>query len=99
MMPLPAPRKAAALCALLWLTGAASAGSLRVQVLDSAGKPLEGEALVARVGQDFDAFLERRAALVVLAAQHLTDGRLLTLEQLMSAAQTAAAAAEPALAE
>ena len=42
MMPLPAPRKAAALCALLWLTGAASAGSLRVQVLDSAGKPLEG---------------------------------------------------------
>lgn len=63
------------------------------------GKPLEGEALVARVGQDFDAFLERRAALVVLAAQHLTDGRLLTLEQLMSAAQTAAAAAEPALAE
>ena len=31
MMPLPAPRKAAALCALLWLTGAAS-----------AGKPLEG---------------------------------------------------------
>lgn len=42
MMPLPAPRKAAALCALLWLTGVASAGSLRVQVLDSAGKPLEG---------------------------------------------------------
>ena len=42
MMPLPAPRKAAALCALRWLTGAASAGSLRVQVLDSAGKPLEG---------------------------------------------------------
>lgn len=42
MMPLPAPRKAAALCALLWLTGAASAASLRVQVLDSAGKPLEG---------------------------------------------------------
>lgn len=42
MMPLPAPRKAAALCALLWLTGAASAGSLRVQVLDSTGKPLEG---------------------------------------------------------
>ena len=42
MMPLPAPRKAAAMCALLWLTGAASAGSLRVQVLDSAGKPLEG---------------------------------------------------------
>ena len=42
MMPLPAPRKAAALCALLWLTSAASAGSLRVQVLDSAGKPLEG---------------------------------------------------------
>ena len=42
MMPLPAPRKAAALCTLLWLTGAASAGSLRVQVLDSAGKPLEG---------------------------------------------------------
>ena len=42
MMPLSAPRKAAALCALLWLTGAASAGSLRVQVLDSAGKPLEG---------------------------------------------------------
>jgi plastocyanin len=42
MMPLPAPRKAAALCALLWLTGAASAGSLRVQVLDSAGKPLKG---------------------------------------------------------
>ena len=42
MMPLPAPRKAAALWALLWLTGAASAGSLRVQVLDSAGKPLEG---------------------------------------------------------
>ncbi|HNN88868.1 MAG TPA: methylamine utilization protein [Giesbergeria sp.] len=41
-MPLPAPRKAAALCALLWLTGVASAGSLRVQVLDSAGKPLEG---------------------------------------------------------
>ncbi|HNM38974.1 MAG TPA: methylamine utilization protein [Giesbergeria sp.] len=41
-MPLPAPRKAAALCALLWLTGAASAASLRVQVLDSAGKPLEG---------------------------------------------------------
>ena len=42
MMPLPTPRKAAALCALLWLTGAASAASLRVQVLDSAGKPLEG---------------------------------------------------------
>lgn len=42
MMPLPAPRKAAALCALLWLAGPASAGSLRVQVLDAAGKPLEG---------------------------------------------------------
>jgi len=59
------------------------------------GKPLEGEALVARLEKDFDAFLERRAILVVLAAQHLTDGRLLTLEQLMTAAE----AAEPALAK
>ena len=63
------------------------------------GKPLEGEALVARLGQDFDAFLERRATLVVLAAQHLTAGRLLTLEQLMTAAQTAMEVAEPALAK
>ena len=63
------------------------------------GKPLEGAALVARLGQDFDAFLERRATLVVLAAQHLTDGRLLTLEQLMTSAQAAVEAAELALAE
>lgn len=59
------------------------------------GKPLEGEALVARLEKDFDAFLERRASLVVLAARHLTDGRLLTLEQLMTTAE----AAEPALAK
>lgn len=35
-------RRAAALCALLWLAGPASASSLSVQVLDAAGKPLEG---------------------------------------------------------
>ena len=42
MMPLPSPWLVAALCTLLWLAGPASAGSLRVQVLDAAGKPLEG---------------------------------------------------------
>lgn len=42
MKPLPSPWRVAALCTLLWLAGPASAGSLRVQVLDAAGKPLEG---------------------------------------------------------
>lgn len=63
------------------------------------GKPLEGAALAARLRPDFDAFLERRATLVAVAAQHLTDGRLPTLEQLMTAAQAAMEAAEPTLAK
>jgi hypothetical protein len=63
------------------------------------GKPLEGEALVVRLEKDFDDFLERRATLVVLAAQHLTTGRLLTLEQLMAEAKTAAGAGVPAQAQ
>ncbi len=50
------------------------------------GKPLEGEALADRLGQDFDEFLERRAILVELAAQHLSGGQLPTLEQLMAEA-------------
>lgn len=40
--PLRSPWRAAALCSALWLAVPAGAGSLRVQVLDAAGKPLEG---------------------------------------------------------
>jgi hypothetical protein len=65
----------------------------------SDGKPLEGAALGARLGPDFDAFLEGRATLVLLAAHHFTEGRLLTLEELMAAAKTAMKASEPALAK
>jgi hypothetical protein len=57
------------------------------------GKPLEGEALAARLRPDFDAFLERRATLVAMAARHLTEGRLLTLEQLLAEAQAASGTA------
>lgn len=57
------------------------------------GRPLEGEALAARLRPDFDAFLEQRAALVALAARHLTEGRLLTLEQLLAEAQAASGSA------
>lgn len=74
-------------------------GSLSRATYVADGKPLEGEALVARLRPDFDAFLERRAALVAVAAQHLADGRLLTLEQLMTAAKATVEVTEPALAE
>lgn len=50
------------------------------------GKPLEGEALTKRLSTDFDTFLEQRAKLVALAARHLGDGRLVTLEQLLAEA-------------
>lgn len=54
------------------------------------GNPLEGEALVARLRPDFEAFLDQRAALVALAAKHLTEGRLLTLEHLLAEAKDGA---------
>lgn len=67
------------------------------------GQPLEGEALVRRLRPDFDAFLEQRATLVVAAARHLADGRLPTLEQLLTEVRQARGietpAAAPALAE
>lgn len=51
------------------------------------GKPLEGEALVTRLRDDFERFLESRAALVAVAAAHLAEGRVLTLEKLLDAAK------------
>lgn len=71
--------------------------SLSKATYEEDGKPLEGEALVARLRPDFDAFLEQRAALVALAAKHLTDGRLLTLEQLHAEAKGAAETASTAV--
>lgn len=49
--------------------------------------PLEGEALAARLRPDFEAFLERRATMVAVAARELTAGKLLTLEQLTTLVQ------------
>jgi hypothetical protein len=48
------------------------------------GFPLTGDALAVRMRQDFDGFLEGRAALVATAARHLVSGRLLSLEQLLA---------------
>lgn len=63
------------------------------------GKPLVGEALAARLRPDFDAFLEARATLVVIAAKHLANGRLLSLEQLLSEAWRAGTGAPAAVAQ
>lgn len=63
------------------------------------GQPLAGDALANRLRQDFDAFLEHRAALVAVAAGHLTNGRLLTLEQLLAEAKSSGGDAQAAAAE
>ena len=64
--------------------------TLSTATYEVGGKPLEGEALAAKLRPDFDAFLEQRATLVALAARHLTEGRLLTLEPLLSEAKATA---------
>lgn len=48
------------------------------------GQQLVGDVLKARVRRDFDAFLERRAALVACAASHLANGGLMSLENLLA---------------
>lgn len=53
------------------------------------GKPLEGQALADRLRKDFDEFLDARARLVATAARFLTDGKVLTLEQLLSECSSA----------
>lgn len=65
---------------------------------DVDGQPLEGDALAARLRPDFEAFLERRAALVAAAARNLADGRLVTLEQLLAEAKPPAEAGAAAIA-
>lgn len=64
-----------------------------------AGKPLEGDALATRLRSDFDRFLEGRAALVAVAARYLSDGRVLTLEQLLGEAKKLGAEAQAAAAQ
>lgn len=54
---------------------------------------LQGEALKAQLQTDFDAFLQWRADRVALAARYLTDGRLVTLDQLLAEAELAGAPA------
>jgi len=63
------------------------------------GQPLVGDALATRLRPDFDAFLEARATLVAVAAEHLAHGRLLSLEQLLSAAPQGGTVAPAAAAE
>jgi len=46
------------------------------------GVKMEGEKFVAKLNEDFNAFLERRAKLVEVAAEHLANGDVLTLEGL-----------------
>jgi Protein of unknown function DUF262 len=58
---------------------------------EADGKALKGDALTTRLRSDFDRFLEGRAALVAVAARHLADGRMLTLEQLLGEAKNAGA--------
>ena len=53
-------------------------------------KPLQGEPLKAKLNQDFERFLAERANLVATAAQYLSDGRLLSLEQLLGATRATA---------
>jgi hypothetical protein len=65
----------------------------------AGGRPLEGDALTTRLRADFDRFLEGRAALVAVAARHLADGRVLTLEQLLGEAKKAGADAQVAAAQ
>lgn len=59
----------------------------------------QGEALNIRLRGDFDRFLEGRAALVAVAARHLADGRVLTLEQLLGEARKAGPDAQVAAAQ
>jgi hypothetical protein len=63
------------------------------------GAQLQGEALADRLRGDFDRFLEARAALVAVAARHLADGRVLTLEQLLNEAKAAGTDASAAAAQ
>lgn len=46
----------------------------RATYVDAGGKPLVGDALVAKLRPDFEAFLQQRARLVAAAAQQLADG-------------------------
>lgn len=69
-------------------------GSLSKATYAADGKALDGDALAARLRPDFEAFLAYRATLVATAARYLTEGRVVTLEQLMDAVE--APIAEPA---
>lgn len=66
--------------------------SLSKATYEVDGKPLVGDALAAKLQSDFETFLERRAALVAIAIEHLAKGGLLTLEQLAEEVKPAAAA-------
>lgn len=54
--------------------------------VDDAGKLLVGDALLARLKPDFEAFLAHRARLVALTAAHLASGQQVTYESLMAEA-------------
>lgn len=56
--------------------------SLATYEVDS--KPLEGDALVSKLSTDFASFLDSRSRLVEIAAKHLADGKLISLEQLLT---------------
>lgn len=60
---------------------------LAAATYEDNGNPLEGDALKARLGRDFDDFLERRSTLVEVAAGHLANGRQLSLESLLAEAE------------